>query len=60
MKKDYIIVTNDNEWVSTLQSVTKEDVLMEIEFLKSEYPDALEFYVYPTILKNSNTFKNVK
>lgn len=55
MKRDYIIVTNTNKWVLTLEDVTEKELAEEIEFIRDMYPEC-EFYAYPTDLGECKTF----
>jgi hypothetical protein len=49
-KKNYIIVTANNTWVSTLVDATSDDLKKEIEMLKEVYPeDEGEYYAYEYI-----------
>ena len=56
-KRDYIIVTENNTWVSTLKDATVEDLKKEIDMLKELYPeDEGEYYAYPTVTTGVKTF----
>jgi len=56
-KKDYIIVSDDNTWCSTLRSVTENELKEDIDFLKKQNPEFTgEYFAYPTVLSDVKLF----
>ena len=54
-RKDYIIVNEDNRWLSLLQKSSVEELEAEINFLREEYPSGV-IYVYQTVIENVISF----